>query len=159
MLTLNLDSNPAAGNHQNIVKARSAWGMPARRVLSTRNALDEMHDPDLTRSLIDELAANGNGGPVQLRRRLTAANSAPDVYYSFDLVDSPATKAALEDYVRPGSGTKTAAAVTDRLVAREYEVLDLRGDVVRGRKARQSLRRGESAAEEVPEEDDGFELV
>lgn len=119
-----------------------------------------MHDPDLTRSVIDEISA-GTGGSPRLLRRLTGPSSAnvPDVYYSYDLADSPVTKAALEDYVRPGAPASVAKA-TDRLVAREYEVLDLRGDVVRGHKARASLRKAKSApVEEQMPEDDGFELV
>lgn len=87
-----------------------------------------------------------------------------DVLYSFDRTDTPGRPLTLEVFVKNTTGRDT-----ERLVEREYEVLDGNGDAVRGRRARAVLRRGPSkerdgAGGEVEEEDvreveGGFELV
>lgn len=52
---------------------------------------------------------------------------------------------------------KSDERATERLVAKEYQVLDMSGEVLTGRKARGHLRRSPST--QFTEEDDGFELV
>ena len=84
-------------------------------------------------------------------------NADPFVY-SFDRTDSPGRPLTLEVFV------KTTGRETEKLVEREYEVLDGNGEAVRGRRARAVLRRtGTSKEREAEggkeEEDEEFELV
>jgi len=51
-----------------------------------------------------------------------------------------------------------SALDTEKLVRKEYEILDSEGDVLRGRKARAMLR-GQLGVEAVVEVEDDFELV
>jgi hypothetical protein len=93
-----------------------------------------------------------------LRRALTASAIASDPFvYSFDRADSPGRALTLEVFVKNTGGRET-----ERLVEREYEVLDGNGEPVRGRRARAFLRKeGTGGGEEggVGREDEGFELV
>jgi hypothetical protein len=86
-----------------------------------------------------------------------------DVLYSFDRTDTPGRPLTLEVFVKNTSGRDT-----EKLVEREYEVLDGNGDAVRGRRARAVLRRGGSKerdaagggeVEEMREVEGGFELI
>lgn len=94
------------------------------------------------------------------------SGSADDVLYSFDRNDSPGLQpVTLDVFVRHG------ARATEKIVEREYEVLDANGDALTGRKARRSVLRkaastGGSEAKttakkevETVLEDEGFELV
>lgn len=76
--------------------------------------------------------------------------------YSFDRSESPYKPLTLDVFV------KTNPKETEKFVEKEYEILDNNGDALKGRKARQNLRRKNRAASaEEPDviEDDGFELV
>jgi len=88
-----------------------------------------------------------------------AAHQADNVLYNFDRVDSPGRSLTLDVFVKPAT-----ARETERFIEREYEILDERGDALRGRKARQTLRKaasggGAAEAERIVEDEDGFELV
>jgi hypothetical protein len=108
--------------------------------------MEEMNDPAISRSLIDLL-------PSPTMRR----NSATDGFlYSFDRSDSPGRPLTLDVFV------KTNPKETEKLVEKEYEILDNNGDALKGRKARRNLRRPnqpQTADEPAVIEDDGFELV
>lgn len=152
VLTAALVSSNSVGNH-NIVKTRGNWDMPQRRVMSVWSAVEEMKDPDLTRSYIDEVVPDR----TQPQRRRAASVSDNGLLYSFDSVVTPGAPTSLEQYVRPSA---KPGRETEKLVSREYEVLDDKGDVVRGRKARATLaRKHDSAPEALVEEEDDFELV
>ncbi len=76
--------------------------------------------------------------------------------YSFDRADSPAHVLTLDVFVKPNK------RATEKLVEKEYEILDGNGEPLRGKKARQSLRKAVTGPiEEVDEHenDDGFELI
>jgi len=102
-------------------------------------------------------------GP-SLSRTLSASADA-GVLYSYDRADTPGSRPplTLEVFVVKNNGAG-AAKETERLVEREYEVLDGNGEAVRGKRARAVLRRGGTAAaaggggDEV-EVEGGFELV
>jgi hypothetical protein len=103
-----------------------------------------------SKSIIDLLLSPGNRGP---------ATEAPGDYcYSFDHAISPAASLPLAAFV------KQDARGTEKLVEKEYEILDANGEAVRGKKARRTLRQASSASPEtrpqpVTIEDDDFELV
>lgn len=105
---------------------------------------------EVSRSNIDYL-------PSPRDSRLSASKS-DGVLYSFDATESPAPVLSLEVFVKPN--TKE----TEKLVEKEYEILDVNGDVVKGKKARRHLRKAASASPEGKVEEklvevDGFELV
>ncbi|KAK4244283.1 hypothetical protein C7999DRAFT_17444 [Corynascus novoguineensis] len=89
------------------------------------------------------------------------------VLYSFDRTDTPGRALALDVFVKTTNGGKE----TERLIEKEYEVLDVNGDAVRGRKAKAILRKGtervkgnDTAAggegdKDGEEVEDGFELI
>jgi hypothetical protein len=115
--------------------------------------MEELNDPSLTRSLIDMLPPPAGRGETK-----TKTNIADQILYSFDRTDSPGRPLSLDAFV------KSDVKGTEKLVEREYEVLDINGDALKGRKARRILRHpspkqraanSESAVEDV----DGFELV
>lgn len=85
--------------------------------------------------------------------------SSDNFLYSFDRTDSPGQPLTLDIFV------KTTGRDVERLVEKEYEILDVNGDFVKGRKARRALRKatvgGSSGLESegVEVDEDGFELV
>ncbi|EAQ88168.1 predicted protein [Chaetomium globosum CBS 148.51] len=159
------NKRPSEANHlpktsQNIIKTRSAYTMPAARRRAKMHCQTEI-----------EAATSPSSAAFDLPRGSilpTLAAATPpadaDVLYSFDRTDTPGRPLTLEVFVKNTTGRDT-----ERLVEREYEVLDGNGDAVRGRRARAVLRRGPSkerdgAGGEVEEEDvreveGGFELV
>lgn len=74
--------------------------------------------------------------------------------YSFDRVESPGGPVTLDLFVKPASPRDT-----ERLVRKEYEVLDANGQPLKGRKAKKDLRRAALDPTPDADEDDGFELV
>ena len=79
-----------------------------------------------------------------------------NVLYSFDRADTPGRPLTLDVFV------KTTGRETERLVEREYEVLDENGQSLKGRNARRVLRRGGTSDGDIDKgglEDDGFELI
>lgn len=120
--------------------------IPSKRVRSKVSAQEEIDAA--SRSVLDYL-------PSPVRRQ----NSATDnILYSFDRTDSPGRPVTLDIFV------KTTGRDTEKLVEKEYEILDENGDALKGKKARRTLRQGVStgnkSADDEPEVDeDGFELV
>jgi len=85
---------------------------------------------------------------------LAQATSPDDFTYSFDRLEGPNQPVTLDIFV------KSTGRDTERLVQKEYEVLDLAGEALKGRKARYDLRKptGPCLAD-IARDDDGFELV
>lgn len=86
------------------------------------------------------------------------SNPMDNVLYSFDRADSPGRPLTLEVFV------KKTGRDTEKLVEKEYEVLDVNGDALKGRKARRNLRGGAKSSakltdKEAEVDEDGFELV
>lgn len=82
---------------------------------------------------------------------------ADEFLYSFDKSESPGKPLSLEVFV------KTNTKQTEKLVEKEYEVLDYNGEAVKGRKALKDVHRGKTLTPRAEEaeliEVDGFELV
>jgi hypothetical protein len=77
------------------------------------------------------------------------------VLYSFDQSDTPGKPMSLEVFVKQPTGRDT-----ERLVEKEYEILDENGEPLKGRKARNILRKsGSDLAKDEPVVDEDFELV
>ncbi|KAI1360849.1 hypothetical protein F5Y08DRAFT_37952 [Xylaria arbuscula] len=122
--------------------------LPDSHSRAKANILVELHDSsNLSRSLQDLLPS-----PSAQRRQSVSDN----FLYSFDKKESPGQPLSLDVFV------KTNTKATEKLVEKEYEVLDYKGNAVKGRRALKDLHRGK-AAPQVPEpelvEDEGFELV
>lgn len=134
----------------NIVKAKLLHDIPQSRSRAKVNAMEELNDPALSRSLLDML-------PSPNSRLLSRQKSSisDNFLYSFDRADSPGKPLSLDIFV------KTNTKETEKFVEKEYEILDNNGDALKGRKARRNLRRPAQATISEPEivEDDGFELV
>lgn len=131
----------------NIVKPKFVHDVKPNYSRAKVDAMEELADPAISRSLIDLL-------PSPNRSRKPQATDG--FLYSFDRKESPGKPLSLELFV------KTNPKETEKFVEKEYEILDNNGDALKGRKARRSLRRpGQPATAEEPAivEDDGFELV
>ncbi|KAL1868970.1 hypothetical protein VTK73DRAFT_3431 [Phialemonium thermophilum] len=133
----------------NIIKTtRGNYEMPAGRVRAKTNAYDEISD--VRSSFTDGLPAPGS-----LTRKMTASDN---FLYSFDRTESPGRPLTLDIFLKPSTPRDT-----ERLVEKEYEILDDNGQALKGRKARRILRKGTAAEplgkDEAPTEDEGFELV
>jgi len=157
------NKRPSEAHHhsrisQNIVKTRSAYDMPPSRLRSKMHCQTEIEAA--TSSPTIDLPRGMFPAPT------TVPPADADVLYSFDRTDTPGRPLTLEVFVK-----NTAGRDTEKLVEREYEVLDGNGDAVRGRRARAVLRRGPSKerdaagggdggeVEEMREVEGGFELV
>ncbi|KAK0718253.1 hypothetical protein B0T26DRAFT_597963, partial [Lasiosphaeria miniovina] len=116
-------ATPAQKREHNIVKSRGNWEMPSGRVRSKIYANREISDAATTKS-VGELSP-----ATPLSARL------PDVLYSFDRADTPGRPVTLDIFVKRATGRDT-----ERLVEREYEVLDTNGEALKGRRARRILR-------------------
>ncbi|KAL2267547.1 hypothetical protein VTJ83DRAFT_4824 [Remersonia thermophila] len=177
----------------NFVKpgGRLQYYTPLGRQRVACHVLAEMQDA--TSALMARRAGNPNAFPEPARVRsgslsssssaLSSSSAAADPFiYSFDCTESPNRPLTLEVFVKPsgvnrhgGRGGRNGGlgGETERLVEREYEVVDGNGEPVRGRRVRAILRKeergrrerkGESGdggvgAEERWEEDEGFELI
>ncbi|OTB06030.1 hypothetical protein M426DRAFT_21454 [Hypoxylon sp. CI-4A] len=136
---------------QNVVKPREAQRHGFRPAYSRTkiDAMTELNDPSsISRSLYDLLPSS-----TQSRRSFSSSDN---IMYSFDRAESPYRPLTLDVFVKPNPKE------TDKFVEKEYEILDNNGDALKGRRARQNLRRKNNApAAEEPDiiEDDGFELV
>lgn len=117
----------------------------SRAKIDARAELQDMSN--VSRSLHELLPS------PQVRRSF---NISDNILYSFDRSDSPGRPLTLDAFV------KTNPKETEKFVEKEYEILDNNGDALKGRKARQNLRRKNNAlpvGEPDIIEDDGFELV
>ncbi|KAL7629161.1 hypothetical protein AAE478_000680 [Parahypoxylon ruwenzoriense] len=132
----------------NIVKSRASRHVLGNYSRAKLDAMEELHDPsNISRSLHDLMPSS------QSRRSLSISDN---ILYSFDRAESPGKPLTLDVFV------KANPKETEKFVEKEYEILDNNGDALKGRKARQNLRRKNHApAADEPEiiEDDGFELV
>ncbi|KAI1441077.1 hypothetical protein F5Y02DRAFT_422368 [Annulohypoxylon stygium] len=135
-------------HEQNVVKPRE--GRFESRTSAWRAKIDaqaELNDPNNISRSLHELI------PSSSRRNSSISDN---IMYSFDRSESPYKPLTLDVFV------KTNPKETEKFVEKEYEILDNNGDALKGRKARQNLRRKNRAASaEEPDviEDDGFELV
>lgn len=123
-------------------------GIPSNSVRSKVSAQEEIDAA--SHSVLDYL-------PSPVRRQ---SSTADNILYSFDRTESPGRPLTLDIFV------KSTGRDTEKLVEKEYEILDTNGDALKGRKARRTLRHGAGAAtgtkptDDEPEVDeDGFELV
>lgn len=110
--------------------------------------MEELNDAAISRSLIDLLPSSN--------RSLRPTAATDGFLYSFDRTETPGKPLSLELFV------KTNTKETEKLVEKEYEILDSNGDALKGRKARKNLRRQNQPLtidEPAVVEDDGFELV
>ncbi|KAF7520293.1 hypothetical protein G7054_g12811 [Neopestalotiopsis clavispora] len=120
------DNSFSHKNSHNINKPKLVRDVRSNYSRAKVDAMEELTDPALSRSLIELLPSPNRSGRK------------PQVF------------------------VKTNTKETEKLVEKEYEILDNNGDALKGRKARRNLRRGGSAplAEEpAVVEEDGFELV
>ncbi|OLN95646.1 hypothetical protein CCHL11_04821 [Colletotrichum chlorophyti] len=123
----------------NMTKFRSHWDLPDARVKAAAGVKEQIKDP-LSQSLVDLV-------PVPGGRRNQGVSE--DWMYSFDKNESPGRPLTLDVFV------KTNGRDTERMVEKEYEILNENGQVLKGRKARQNLRHEQLGVAE----DDGFQLV
>ncbi|OAA68428.1 hypothetical protein SPI_00623 [Niveomyces insectorum RCEF 264] len=149
--------------HHNIMKQNWGYGLlPAGRVRRHVNARDEI--ADAARSLGDLSSSVHHHQQQQQQRSLPGPLSADaaNVLYSFDNTDSPPPVLPLDAFLKPN------VRATEKLVEKEYEVLDDNGEAIKGRRARQVLRKAAAtAAVATPSaqpfvellDEDEFELV
>lgn len=146
------EAHPIKEKHNNMNKFhRSHPDLPLGRVRSKMSAQHEL----------DEVA-KGSRSILELLPTSPHKQSVSDPFvYSFDRTDSPGQPLALDVFVKAANGGRA----TEKFVEKEYEILDGNGDALKGRKARQNLRKsgsprsGGQAVEEGIEVEDGFELV
>lgn len=139
------DNNSHVHSH-NIVKAKYVADVKPNYSRAKVDAMEELNDPTISRSLIDLLPSPNH------RRKPSVSDG---FLYSFDRIDTPGKPLSLDVFV------KTNTKETEKLVEKEYEILDYNGDALKGRKARRNLR-GQNQGpsdESTIVEDDGFELV
>ncbi|KAK4204151.1 hypothetical protein QBC40DRAFT_293188 [Triangularia verruculosa] len=114
---------------QNIVKGRPHWNTPI-------SAINNRHAKEISAADLNDVANNlPSVVPPQ-----------EDFLYSFDRNDSPDRPVTLEVFVKSATNKET-----ERLVAKEYEVVDGNGEAVKGRRARRVLRSGTSERREEDE--------
>lgn len=129
---------------QNVVKARSNWYTPDAQIRSKQHTRTEMADLSLS-----DL-------PLPSPSWVEVPTAADHILYSFDRKDTPDSRPlTLDVFVKEPD----AAKETEKLVAKEYEVLDGNGESVKGKKAKRVLNTGKTDLDEHAAEDDGFELV
>jgi hypothetical protein len=141
----NSEASHSKRRDQNITKGRTSWEAPQKRVQAVVKARDEIQDSAMSGSLV------GIRAPYA-QRKLSLSDS---FTYSFDRTESPNLPQSLEVYLKP-----TTERDTERFVQREYEILDVDGELVRGTMAKSVLRRRSSNMQlQGAAEDDGFELI
>lgn len=118
-----------------------------RSKVSAREELDEA--TGASQSIFNYL-------PASPRRQVL--NPMDNVLYSFDRADSPGRPLTLEVFV------KNTGRDTEKFVEKEYEILDVNGDALKGRKARRNLRGGASSGAkstdaEVEVDEDEYEIL
>ncbi|KAH8158640.1 hypothetical protein CIB48_g9605 [Xylaria polymorpha] len=130
------------------VSGHRFWMVPQGHWAPKSDALVELRDPaNMSSSLRDLLPS------PRTQRKQSVSD---DFLYSFDKTESPGKPLPLEVFI------KTSTKATEKLVEKEYEILDYNGDTVKGRKALKDVHRGKVALPaEEPKllEDEGFELV
>ncbi|GAB1318847.1 hypothetical protein MFIFM68171_09057 [Madurella fahalii] len=148
-------SNPYKTD-KNLTKCRPSWEVPDARLRSKLFAKMELRDAASFPPL---------DSPTPLARRFSSSagaaspTAAPDNFlYSFDRTESPGRPLTLGVFVKAPTSRET-----ERLVEREYEVLDENGEALKGKRARRVLRAGGGSGvgdgDREGVEDEGFELV
>ncbi|KAM7196368.1 hypothetical protein V8F20_007027 [Naviculisporaceae sp. PSN 640] len=144
------DSHRNFKREHNIVKPHGNWYMPNGRVRTKVYAQKEIEDSALSRSLAEMSL------PPSPLRGLSASDN---IFYSFDKPDSPGRPVTLDIFV------KTTGRETERLIEREYEVINTKGESLRGKRARRDLRKTHAdpntslGSEDDVIEDEGFEII
>ena len=134
----------------NVVKFRKGridYAIPQSHSRAKCEAIAELNDPSNVSRSIHEMLPSHSG------RRTSEVDN---ILYSFDRSETPGKPLSLDVFV------KTNPRETEKLVEKEYEILDGNGEPLRGRKARRDLRRKSPkpiAEEPGTIDDDGFELV
>lgn len=133
---------------------------PPARLRVHANARAEMADAPQSSADLNHMMGSSTHSFHKARGPLSPDNStAAGFLYSFDNTDSPPPVLTLDVFVKPN------VRATEKMLEREYEILDTNGHAVKGRKARQMLRRAAAAdkATAIPLdevlEDEGFQLV
>jgi hypothetical protein len=131
------------GKQHNMVKmTRANYNLPPGRVKSRMDAAEEVLS-------YSELPSPGLSTSQQMM------SFSDHILYSFDQSDTPGKPVSLEVFVKQPTGRDT-----ERLVEKEYEILDENGEPLKGRKARNILRKsGSDLAKDEPVVDEDFELV
>jgi hypothetical protein len=155
-------------HYPNRTKLRPSWELPDGRVRSKLHAAGEIRDFSSSTSPSSSLQLLPSHHPsspkLVLTRRLSASITSADVGGSGSGSGDGGKPLTLEVFV------KTTGRETEKLVEREYEVLDGNGEALKGRRARRVLRRGGTDAAagagtgaggvvEGEGEDEGFELI
>lgn len=115
--------------------------LPPSRIRATGHVREEIQEATLARSLVDLLPS------TQLHR---ATYGPLTLHDSISRAEVPVVPLPLSVFV------KSTGRETEKLVEKEYEVLDDNGQLLKGRKARYNLRHGNSQSFK---EDEGFELL
>jgi hypothetical protein len=123
---------------QNVNKRGANYNLPPGRIRAASHAKEEIQDASLARSIVDLLP------------KARVSHSTASLFDGFSQTDVPTTPQPLSIFV------KVTGRETEKLVEKEYEVLDDNGQALKGRKARYNLRHGNS---QNPREDEGFELL
>jgi hypothetical protein len=122
-------------------KPETNWDLPAGRMRAAAQAKEEMQDAFSAQSLVD-LLLTGQPTPVAATGSETPASASTS--------DLPVMSMPLEYFV------KATGREIEKLVEKEYAILDENGQLLKGRKARHNLRHGTNQKLQV---DEGFELL
>jgi hypothetical protein len=130
---------------QNFVKGRSTWDLPSRRVEASAKAKAEIQEGSMALSL-------SLSQPIlDASPSLSLSDTFPR---SFDASSSPNQPQSLNGYIKP-----VKEKGTERLIQREYEVVDSYGQASRGKRATQNLRKEANSMELDPTVEDDFQLI
>jgi hypothetical protein len=136
--------------HQNIVKASRSGNCNQHLSGARVKAKMGIHEELLEASRTDPRAA-----PVPASPGAGAAAAVNDPFlYSFDRSVTPGRPLTLDVFVKAPT-----ARDTERLVEKEYEVVDENGQALKGREAKRNLRKSSSNLGAEKSVDDGFELI
>ena len=131
--------------HHNIIKPGRAGGnqwQPSTRVRSRVGVAEEILAADRGMEEAKDLPSPVGGV------------SNDPFLYSFDSIVTPGAPLSLDVFVKQPTGRDT-----ERLVEKEYEVVDENGLALKGKERKGNLRKAGSGLEESPRVDDGFEIV
>jgi len=127
---------------------RNGYDLPVGRVKAKLHAARECDDPSsLSISELPPLTPH-------IVRRMSTTDT---VLYSYDRADTPGKPLTLDIFIKAPT-----ARETEKLVEKEYEILDSHGQALKGPKARHNLRHAVTDLgpdSEETTEVDGFELL
>jgi len=146
--------DPWKTGHHNIVKLNRSGGGNYHGIASSARVKSMM-------GVHEELEAAGRSDARWGEEMTAAQNPTPGLavvedpfLYSFDTSVTPGAPLSLDVFVKAPTGRDT-----ERLVEKEYEVVDENGRELKGREAKRNLRKRSSGLEADKEVDDGFQLV